>query len=107
MATVATTTPILILATTTPNYNNDSYAYDDPGYDGYSGSVVSSGADPSYCAQRYKSYDPMSGTYLGRDGLRHPCPCKQKESGSKPLFFMLDTFTFILAARSVQPTKPG
>ena len=57
-----------------PNYNNDSYAYDDPGYDGYSGSVVSSGADPSYCAQRYKSYDPTSGTYLGRDGLRHPCP---------------------------------
>jgi hypothetical protein len=36
--------------------------------------VVSSGTDPSYCAQRYKSYDPASGTYLGRDGLRHPCP---------------------------------
>lgn len=28
----------------------------------------------SYCAQRYRSYDPGSGTYLGRDGLRHPCP---------------------------------
>ncbi|TGN84366.1 BA14K family protein [Bradyrhizobium yuanmingense] len=28
----------------------------------------------SYCAQRYRSYDPASGTYLGRDGLRHPCP---------------------------------
>src|SRR5258707_591250 len=53
---------------------NDSYAYDDPGYDGDSGSVVSSGADPSYCAQRYKSYDPASGTYLGDDGQRHPCP---------------------------------
>jgi hypothetical protein len=35
--------------------------------------VVSSGADPSYCAQRYRSYDPASGTYLGYDGLRHPC----------------------------------
>jgi hypothetical protein len=58
-----------------PDTYNDSYAYDDPGYDGYSDSVVvSSGADPSYCAQRYKSYDPASGTYLGRDGLRHPCP---------------------------------
>jgi hypothetical protein len=25
------------------------------------------------CAQRYRSYDPVSGTYLGYDGLRHPC----------------------------------
>src|SRR5216684_5593082 len=57
-----------------PYYYNDDSAYNDPGYDGYSGSVVSSGTDPSYCAQRYKSYDPASGTYLGRDGLRHPCP---------------------------------
>jgi hypothetical protein len=28
----------------------------------------------AYCAQRFKSYDPASGTYLGYDGLRHPCP---------------------------------
>lgn len=28
----------------------------------------------SYCIQRYRSYDPASGTYLGNDGLRHPCP---------------------------------
>ena len=27
-----------------------------------------------YCAQRYRSYDPASGTYLGFDGVRHPCP---------------------------------
>ncbi len=27
-----------------------------------------------YCAQRYRSYDPRSGTYLGFDGRRHPCP---------------------------------
>jgi hypothetical protein len=27
----------------------------------------------SYCAQRYRSYDPASGTYLGRDGRRHAC----------------------------------
>ncbi|MCB8819231.1 BA14K family protein [Microvirga rosea] len=31
-------------------------------------------ASVSYCAQRFKSYDPASGTYLGYDGLRHPCP---------------------------------
>jgi hypothetical protein len=27
-----------------------------------------------YCAQRFRSYDPQSMTYLGYDGLRHPCP---------------------------------
>jgi hypothetical protein len=27
-----------------------------------------------YCLQRFRSYDPGSGTYLGNDGLRHPCP---------------------------------
>ena len=66
-------------------YYSDDYAYNDYygdgdlGY-GYGvvsspGYVVSSGgvADPAYCAQRYRSYDPASGTYLGFDGLRHPC----------------------------------
>ena len=33
------------------------------------------GASPEdYCAQRYRSYDPASGTFLGYDGLRYPCP---------------------------------
>jgi hypothetical protein len=32
------------------------------------------GGDASYCASRYRSYDPATGTYLGYDGLRHPCP---------------------------------
>ena len=27
-----------------------------------------------YCMRRYRSYDPYSGTYLGHDGYRHPCP---------------------------------
>jgi hypothetical protein len=39
--------------------NNNSYAYMDD--------------NASYCAQRYRSYDPTSGTYLGRDGRRHVC----------------------------------
>jgi hypothetical protein len=30
--------------------------------------------DDGYCAQRYRSYDPASGTFLGNDGRRHPCP---------------------------------
>ncbi len=34
------------------------------------------GGDDSvgYCMQTYRSYDPRSGTYLGNDGYRHPCP---------------------------------
>ena len=28
----------------------------------------------AYCAQRYRSYDPRTGTFMGLDGLRHPCP---------------------------------
>ncbi|MDB5504597.1 MAG: hypothetical protein JWR89_4499 [Tardiphaga sp.] len=28
----------------------------------------------NYCAQRYRSYDPASGTYLNNDGNRYPCP---------------------------------
>jgi hypothetical protein len=27
-----------------------------------------------YCMRRYRSYDPYSMTYLGRDGRRHRCP---------------------------------
>jgi len=28
----------------------------------------------AYCSQRFRSYDPVSGTYMGFDGMRHPCP---------------------------------
>jgi hypothetical protein len=66
-----------------PYYYGDDYAYDDTYDDGYAaypayaapapGYVVSSVADPTYCAQRYRSWDPASRTYLGFDGLRHPC----------------------------------
>jgi hypothetical protein len=27
----------------------------------------------AYCFSRYRSFDPVSGTYLGRDGRRHYC----------------------------------
>jgi BA14K-like protein len=51
--------------------------YYGPGY--YSEPVVvepgyAGGDAVSYCMQRFKSYDPGSGTYLGYDGLRHPYP---------------------------------
>ncbi len=32
------------------------------------------GGAVGYCESRFRSYDPASGTYLGYDGLRHPCP---------------------------------
>jgi hypothetical protein len=32
------------------------------------------GRDAAYCQQRFRSYDPVSGTYMGYDGMRHACP---------------------------------
>ena len=57
-----------------PSYYDDSYGY-------YDDSVVAESppADDdavAYCMQRYRSYDPASGTYLGNDGQRHPCPAQ-------------------------------
>ena len=61
-----------------------AYGYDYGGYGGYGGPAyavdpgyapVAPQADASaYCVQRFKSYDPANGTYLGYDGQRHPCP---------------------------------
>jgi BA14K-like protein len=40
-----------------------------------SGQVVGTGNNEisGSCAQRFHSYDPSTGTYLGLDGTRHPC----------------------------------
>lgn len=58
-----------------PYYYGDSYAYADDYADQneYVG-AEGNGDASAYCAQRFKSYDPASGTYLGYDGQRHPCP---------------------------------
>lgn len=52
--------------------------YYGPGYAPYYGPAPVYGAPPgdsvAYCARRYKSYDPSTGTFLGNDGMRHPCP---------------------------------
>ncbi len=49
------------------------------------GSAISSAAQPSgpvvvnnqewlaYCTNKFRSFDPASGTYLGYDGVRHAC----------------------------------
>ena len=34
---------------------------------------VTAGGNAGDCESRYHSYDPATGTYLGFDGMRHPC----------------------------------
>jgi hypothetical protein len=47
-------------------YGPPAYAYEPgPGYPDDA---------EAYCEQRFRSYDPASGTYAGYDGRRHPCP---------------------------------
>jgi BA14K-like protein len=52
-----------------PYYYGGGYA--DPGY--YEDGGAPDGA-VDYCIRRFRSYDLRSGTYLGNDGRRHPCP---------------------------------
>jgi hypothetical protein len=40
---------------------------------GYYGNNAAGYGDHAACAQKYRSYDPASGTYLGYDGYRHEC----------------------------------
>jgi hypothetical protein len=58
------------------------YGYAAPGYygaPGYGPPGVAPGYGPgpdavAFCSRRYRSYDPSTGTFLGNDGVRHPCP---------------------------------
>jgi hypothetical protein len=54
-------------------YYGSGYAYE-PDYAYEPGPGYVEGGDVRYCMSRFKSYDPASGTFLGYDGLRHPCP---------------------------------
>jgi len=57
------------------NYGYNNYGYSDYGYAAPGGYMaVAPDQDAAYCAQRFRSYDPASGTYLGYDGYRHSCP---------------------------------
>jgi hypothetical protein len=63
---------------TTPGYNYSPSGYNSRYYapggsSGYSAGYTA-GDSSAYCKQRFRSYDPASGTYLGYDGQRHPCP---------------------------------
>jgi hypothetical protein len=53
---------------------SDPYGYESNYTNGYAPSYSYANGDPSYCVQRFRSYDPSTGTYLGYDGRRHPCP---------------------------------
>jgi hypothetical protein len=55
-----------------PGYTDDQY-YDDGAEVAVAPAPVGDDA-VAYCMQTYRSYDPQSGTYLGNDGYRHPCP---------------------------------
>jgi hypothetical protein len=59
-------------------YYGYGYPYYGYGYApyAYGGAYAASpsGSAHAYCSQRFRSYDPASGTYLGYDGRRHPCP---------------------------------
>jgi len=57
-----------------PYYPYPYYPYPYGGYYGprYVAPIVVPGRE-AYCFSRFRSYDPVSGTYLGRDGRRHYC----------------------------------
>jgi BA14K-like protein len=50
-------------------YGHDPHQY----YDYYRGQG-STAESANSCAARFRSYNPATGTYLGYDGLNHPCP---------------------------------
>ncbi len=61
---------------TYPGYAQTYPGYSDPGYvySNAAPAAYGNGDSVAYCEQTYRSYDPASGSYLGYDGLRHPCP---------------------------------
>jgi hypothetical protein len=70
----------LVAAATSPLWAPGLYGYYDyyPGYAygpayGLAPEIAGTGA-VAYCEARFRSYNPATGTYLGYDGLRHPCP---------------------------------
>ena len=56
-----------------PYYYGDPYSYD-PGYYYGDAPVTASPDAVSYCMQRFRTYDPSTGTYIGRGGVRLSCP---------------------------------
>jgi hypothetical protein len=60
-----------------PAYYAPGPYYPAPGYGPGPGPAAygAPGGDAvAYCSRKYRSYDPNSGTFLGNDNVRHPCP---------------------------------
>ena len=55
-------------------YGPYPYYYGAPYPPAYYPAPAYGGDAAGYCASRYRSYDPATGTFLGYDGVRHPCP---------------------------------
>lgn len=61
-------------------YSGYGYQQTDPGWAdaGYpyaqSPPAYADGGSVAYCESQFQSYNPATGTYLGFDGLQHPCP---------------------------------
>ena len=70
-------------------WGSGPYGYYSPGYvyggwgwnpggaapaPGYAAGYQAGAYDVARCVKRFRSYDPVSRTYLGRDRRRHPCP---------------------------------
>jgi hypothetical protein len=53
-----------------PGYSGDQYSIGGPAV----APAAASDDAIAACMQAYPSYDPQSGTYIGDDGLQHPCP---------------------------------
>lgn len=58
------------LLATAPTYYYYGVGFGDAA--GYEAPLYDDGI--AYCMQRFRSYDPITGTYLARDGYRYPCP---------------------------------
>jgi hypothetical protein len=58
-----------------PNYaySEPSYTYTAPAYTYTAPAYAYNDAD-AWCAARFRTYDPTTGTYMGYDGLPHSCP---------------------------------
>ena len=64
----------LIASQPGPYYYGPGYYYGPPPGYYYGPSYYGPPGDwAAYCMSRYRSFDPASGTYLGRDGRRHYC----------------------------------
>ncbi len=62
-----------LAAATSPWWAPGYYDYY-PGYVYAPGYAYAPGGNVGWCEAHFRSYNPATGTYLGYDGLNHPCP---------------------------------